>query len=54
MDHYLILILAEVLDRIVLKGVAIKCRNQELLENFIFQCALKRKGSLMHRGPIWL
>ena len=37
MDHHLVLILAEVLNRIVLTGVAIKGRDHELLEKFIFQ-----------------
>jgi len=40
MDHYLVLILTEMLDQITLIGVAIKCQNHELLEKFIFQYVL--------------
>ena len=40
MNHNLILILAEVLDQVVLTGVAIKDRNHEPLWKFIFQYAL--------------
>ena len=39
MDYHLILILAEVLDRVTLTGVAIKGQNHELLRKFIFQYA---------------
>ena len=37
MDHHLVLILMEVLNWIVLTGVAIKGQDYELLEKFIFQ-----------------
>jgi len=40
MNHHLILILAEVLDRTTLTGIAIRVQNHELLEKFIFQYAL--------------
>ena len=45
MDHYLVLILVEVLNGITLIGVAIKGRDHELLEKFIFQYIL-REGEL--------
>jgi len=40
MDHHLVLILAEVLNRIALTGVSIKGWNHELLGKFIFQYVL--------------
>jgi len=43
-DHHLVLILAEVLNRIALTGIAIKGRNHELLGKFIFQYALRKGG----------
>ena len=43
MDHHLVLILAEVLGRITLTGVAIKGQNCELLRKFIFQHDLRER-----------
>ena len=40
-DHHLVLILAEMLDRIALNRVAVKGWNRELLEKFTFQYALR-------------
>jgi len=37
MDHHIVLILAKMLNRIALTRVAIKGRNYELLEKFIFK-----------------
>jgi len=53
MDHHLVLILAEVLNRNALTGVAIKGRNHELLEKFIFQYVLRegRIGCISVDGP---
>ena len=48
MDHHFILILAEMLDRITLTGVAIKGRNHELLEKFIFYYSLGERESWMY------
>ena len=44
MDHHLVLILAEVLDKITLTEVAIKGQNHELLRKFIFQYVLRERG----------
>ena len=44
MDHHLILILAEVLDRVALTGVAFEGWNRELLGKFIFQYDLREGG----------
>ena len=41
MNHHLVLILTEVLDRIALTGVAIKGQNHELLGKFIFHYVLR-------------
>ena len=41
MDHYLVLIVAEVLDRIALTGVADEGWNCELHGKFIFQYHLR-------------
>ena len=43
-DHHLVLIFAEVLDRVALIGVAIKGRNHELHGKFIFQYAIGEGG----------
>ena len=53
MDHHLVLILAEVLNRIALTGVAIKCQNYELLGKLIFQYVLGegRIGCISDDGP---
>ena len=50
MDHHLVLILEEVLNRIALIRVAIKGQNHELLEKFIFQFAIKERGVGCIRG----
>jgi len=43
MDHYLVLILAEVLGQIALTEVAIKGQNRKLLRKFIFQYASEKE-----------
>ena len=40
MDHHLALILAEVLNRVALTGVAVEGQNRGLLGKFIFQYAI--------------
>ena len=44
MDHHLVLILAEVLDRVALIGVAIKGQNHESFRKFVFQYDLEEGG----------
>jgi len=53
MGHHLILILAEVLNRIALTGVVIKSQNHEILGKFIFQYAFRegRIGCISGNGP---
>jgi len=43
MNHHLVLILVEMLDRFALTGVAIKSWNRELIEKFMFQYALRER-----------
>ena len=43
-NHHLILILTEMLDRIALTRIAVKSWNHELLEKFTFQYVLGERG----------
>ena len=47
MNHYLVLVLTDVLDWVALTGVAIKGRNHELFGEFIFQYGF-REGRIGH------
>ena len=48
MDHHIVLILTEMLDWVVLIGVAVKDLNLDFHEKFTFQYAL-REGGWMHQ-----
>jgi len=50
MNHHFVLILANVLDRITLTGVAIKGQNHELLWEIHIPICPQRKESRMHWG----
>ena len=43
MNHHLVLILAEMLDRVALTRLTVKCWNRELLGKFTFQYALEEE-----------
>jgi len=53
MDHYLLLVLTEVLDGVALTGIAIKGQNHKFLEKFVFQCGHRegRIGYINGDGP---